>query len=406
MNLFHIAWNYLWRRRLATSLTVLSVALGVALISAVMTLRREAHRTFIEESQSYDVIVGAKGSPLQLTLSTIYYLDVPTGNVLLSDYERLKDSSHVAGAYPLGLGDNYRGFRIVGTIPEFFRQERPQKKSAKRVPLFRLAQGRLFEKHMEIVAGSFVARRCGLKLGDKIVAAHGVAAAHKALEHEASPYTVVGILEPTRTANDRALFASLQSVWLIHGHDQHPHHELEVTAVLVRLKSAARRFAFVDSANAKYNAMAVIPAMQIAKFAAQVLMPSQKILLAIGYLVVLVSALSILVSLYLATAQRSRDLAIMRGLGASASEVFAIIFLEAFTISLLGVAAGVLLGHAASAALGRSLYLSTGIAANPLSFSASEILACSVVFTAGLAAGLLPAWQAYRTEVVQGLSPR
>ena len=159
MNLFHIAWNYLWRRRLATSLTVLSVALGVALISAVMTLRREAHRTFIEESQSYDVVVGAKGSPLRLTLSTIYYLDVPTGNVLLSDYERLKDSPHVAGAYPLGLGDNYRGFRIVGTIPEFFRQEQPQKKSAKRVPLFRLAQGRLFEKHMEIVAGSFVARR-------------------------------------------------------------------------------------------------------------------------------------------------------------------------------------------------------------------------------------------------------
>ena len=137
MNLFHIAWNYLWRRRLATSLTAFSVALGVALISSVMTLRREVYRTFIEESQSYDVVAGAKGSPLQLTLSTIYYLDVPTGNILYSDYEKLKSNPHVAGAYPLGLGDNYRGFRIVGTTLEFFRQERAQNKSAKRAPLFR-----------------------------------------------------------------------------------------------------------------------------------------------------------------------------------------------------------------------------------------------------------------------------
>jgi putative ABC transport system permease protein len=406
MNLFHIAWNYLWRRRLTTSLTVFSVATGVALISTVMTLRREAHRSFIEQSQSCDAVVGAKGSPLQLTLSTLYYLDVPTGNILYSDYEKVRANPHVASAYPLGLGDNYRGFRIVGTTPEFFQQTRARKQSPASAPMFRLAAGRLFEQDMEVVVGSFVARSGRLDLGDQIIASHGVVPTYKDTGHEATPYTVVGILEPTYTANDRALFASLSSVWKIHGHDEHPHGELEITAVLVRLKSAARRFSFVESVNTDYNAMAAIPAMQIAKFAARVLMPSQRILLAIACVVVLVAAISILVSLYLATSQRKRDLAIMRGLGASASEVFRMVLTESLTVSLLGVVAGLLLGHGASAVLGHVLYLSTGIVANPLSFSASEILACSVVFAVGLAAGLLPAWEAYTVEVAAGLSDR
>ncbi len=406
MNLFQIAWNYVWRRRLTTSLTVFSVAVGVALISTVMTLRKEANRAFLEQSRSYDAIVGAKGSPLQLTLSTIYYLDVPTGNILYSDYEKLLADLRVESAYPLGLGDSYHGFRIVGTSASFFQQDRARGKKDQKEPLFRVANGRLFERDMEIVAGSFVARSLGLALGDKVIATHGVVAAHGAPEHAASPYTVVGILRPTRTANDRALFSSLRSVWKIHGHEENSHEEPEVTAALIRLKSAAHRFSFVESVNAGYNAMAAIPTMEIAKFAARVLLPSQKILLAIGYLVVLVAALSILVSLYLATAQRKRDLAIMRGLGASALEVFTMVLTESFTISGLGVIVGVVLGHVASSMLGRFLYLSTGIITNPLSFAASEVIACGVVFLVGLAAGVLPAWEAYRSEVVEGLSAR
>ncbi|HPO30135.1 MAG TPA: ABC transporter permease, partial [Candidatus Hydrogenedentes bacterium] len=121
MSLWHIAWRYLWNRKLTTVLTILSVALGVGLIVSVLTLREETQRRFEQEGQAFDLVVGAKGNPLQLVLSTVYFLDVPTGNIKKDMLEALRGMEDVEGAFPVAMGDTFRGFRIVGTTLDLMR---------------------------------------------------------------------------------------------------------------------------------------------------------------------------------------------------------------------------------------------------------------------------------------------
>ena len=417
MSLWHIAWSYLWNRKLTTVLTVLSVALGVALIYSVLTLREETRKRFEEEGQAFDVVVGAKGSPLQLVLSALYFMDVPTGNIKLADYEAIKKNEDVAAAFPVCLGDTYHGYRIVGTTRELFDYEWVSASSGETRKPFRLARGRCFEKKMEAVLGSGVARTEGLDIGGTFIGAHGFMQLPQGMaeEHAAFPYTVVGILEPSGSPNDRAVFCTMDSVWDVHGHhvkDDHPEaggHEKdassEVTAVLVALQSPSLRFQFVENINDTFNAMATIPINQIASLYANVLGTAKSVLLAVGYLVVVISAISILIGLYLSILQRKRDLAIMRALGASAFEIVGSVLIEAFLVTLLGVAAGWLLGNFVCWGIGRYLILRYGLSISVFGMlTVEQIAAFSTVALVGIIAGILPAWQAYRTDIARDLA--
>lgn len=423
MSLWHIAWSYLWSRKLTSSLTILSVALGVGLICAVMTLREETRKRFEEEGQAYDIVVGAKGSPLQLVLSSLYFIDMPTGNIPYSTYETLRDHEDVEAAFPIGLGDTFRGFRIVGTIPELFEHMWVNPATGEERAPFRLSEGRFFERPMEAVLGSVVARLTGLQVRKEGVSAaagqdqldytfvgtHGFIELPGMEVHAHDPYTVVGILEPSGTPNDRAIFCNLDSVWQVHGHDEEDdarngEEEREVTAVMLSLESPALRFVFEEYVNQDLNAMATIPVNQIRKLYDQLLGTAKTILLAIGYLVVVVSALSILIGLYLSILQRRRDLAIMRALGASAPEIFGAVLLEAFWVTVLGIGAGWLLGNVVSWGLGLYLSQRVGLMITAFSLTNEEIGAFAVVAIVGLLAGILPAWQAYRTDVARDLA--
>lgn len=537
MSLWHIAWNYLWSRKFTTFLTILSVALGVALISAVLTLRDETQRRFEEEQQAYDIVVGANGSPLQLVLSTMYFMDAPVGNIDYGIYEQLNgydirperatdteivaripggalldqrpvmlrvfnteirrrgiraDLFHnapldpvvegepvqihaveptilpdrvppegieltirgqgfgsspivtigghedVVGAFPISMGDTYRGFRIVGTDPKLFHHTWIGAFSAReRIP-FTFAEGRPFQENFEAVIGGLVARETGLTMGSQFTGAHGLGV-H---EHEEFPYTVVGILEVAGTPNDRAIFCSLDSVWEVHhepaapespqapdprvagnmaddhedhDHDEHGDHDhddhldhsdepKEITAILVDLNTGGSRFRFKDIVNRYMQAQAVDPTLQIGKLYNQVLGTVKTVLLAIGYLVVVISSISILIGLYLSILQRRRDLAIMRALGASAPEIFGAVLLEAFWVTLLGIAAGWVLGKLVVATIGVYLGREYGLAVTGLSTSMEEWTAFAVVALVGLLAGILPAIQAYRTNVARDLA--
>lgn len=417
MSLWHIAWNYLWNRKLTTALTIFSVALGVGLIYSVLTLREETRKRFEEEGQSFDVIVGAKGSPLQLVLSALYFMDVPTGYILLSDYEALKKHEDVAAAFPICLGDTFHGFRIVGTIVDLFDYTWTHPTTGETRKPLNLAQGRCFEKPMEAVLGSAVARSEGLTLDDTFIGAHGFVQLPDGLndEHAHSPYTVVGILKPSGTPNDRAIFCSMDSVWQLHK-DLHGDAEPQpgqvrreasskVTAVLIALQSPSLRFQFVEYVNDGFNAMATIPITQIANLYLNVLGTAKTVLLAVGYLVVVISAMSILIGLYLSILQRKRDLAIMRALGASAFEIVGSVLIEAFLVTLLGIFAGWLLGNGVTWGIGLSLQHRYGLAISVFGLPTSEECAAfSVVALVGVVAGILPAWQAYRTDVARDLA--
>ena len=418
MSLWHIAWGYLWNRKFTSALTILSVALGVGLIYSVLTLREETRKRFEEEGQSFDIVVGAKGSPLQLVLSALYFMDAPTGNIRLSDYEAIKQNEDVEAAFPISMGDTYRGFRIVGTITDLFSYTWTDPVSGEKRKPFNLAEGRLFQKPMEAVLGSAVARAEGLLIGDTFIGSHGFIELPDGVreDHVANPYTVVGILEPSGSPNDRAIFADLASVWDVHGQkhgdveapagEVHgPEEPLEVTAVLVSLESPSLEFQFVEYVNDTYNAMATIPIIQIKNLYASLLGTAKSVLLSVGYLVVVISAISILIGLYLSILQRRRDLAIMRALGASAYEIVGSVLIEAFLVTVLGVIAGWFVGNMASWCVGLYLTRQYGLTIDVFTMLTNEQLAAfSVVALAGIVAGIAPAWQAYRTDVARDLA--
>lgn len=411
MSLWHIAWSYLWNRKLTTCLTIASVALGVGLIYSVLTLREETRKRFEEEGQIFDVVVGAKGSPLQLVLSALYFMDEPTGNIALSDYEAIKQHEDVAAAFPVGMGDSYHGYRIVGTSRDFFDYTWTNASSGVVKKPFNLAEGRFFDDHMQAVIGSTVAETEGLKVGDTFVGAHGFTELPDEMghSHDSHPYEVVGVLAPSGGSMDRVVFCSLDSVWDVHHHDETGDKAdlsgAQVTAVLVSLHSPGSRFEFVDFVNGSLNAMATIPVRQIQSLYDNVLGVAKSILLTVGYLVVVISAISILIGLYLSILQRKRDLAIMRALGASASEIVGSVLIEALLVTVLGIVAGWLVGNLVCAVLSMLITQHYGISIQAFgALTPDEVTAFSVVALVGLVAGIAPAWQAYRTDVARDLA--
>jgi putative ABC transport system permease protein len=446
MSLWHIAWSYLWNRKLTTILTIVSVALGVALITAVLTLRDETRRRFEEEGQTFDMVVGAKGSALQLVLCAVYFMDRPPGNISTDIYHQLEQDPMVRAAFPIAIGDSFQGFPIVGTTSDYLAHERLNVRDDTFTRVLEFAEGEAFDEPMEIVLGAHVARATGVEVGEQIVGTHGFIELSESTRqavgfhgHEHQPYTVVGILEPSNSPNDRALFTDIQSVWDVHadpekfpewhgteiedasesahGHDHdhdsdhgHEHHGHEhhagdeVTAVLVQLDSPADRFVFKDMVNREYNAAADIPIQVIEKLYDQLLSTAKLVLLAVGYLVVVVSALSILIGLYLSIMQRRRDLAIMRALGASAYEIFGAVLIEAFWVTLLGIGLGWLLGGAVTFGLSAYLAAKFGMTLNAFIISGETVNAFAVILGVGIVAGLLPAWQAYRSDVARDLA--
>ena len=416
MSLWHMAWRYLWGRALVTTLTLTGIALSAALICSVLTLRRESEAGFLRESGQYDLVVGAKGSPLQLVLSSVYHLDLPTGNIPYDRYQTLLADTRIDNAIPLGLGDNYRGYRIVGTDTNLFQlADRLDPENQ----LFKLQTGRFFQNDFEVVVGAQVACQTGLKLGDTFVGTHGLVVTPGSSEHKAFPYKVVGLLAPGNGANDRAIFTTLSSVWHIHSQEVEIHRkltgvvsanaasptsDLEVTAVLLRLKSVGLRLWMAQEIQKRTEAMAAIPVNEMLRLYQQVLAPMQSVLLAVAALVVLVSALSITATLYQSAERRRRDLAVLRALGAHPSEIFALVVLEAFLLTVLGLVVGWLIGHGALAAAGPYLRDTLGVCVSPWSMDRLETIALGVVALGGMLAGLLPAVLAYRREPVNDLN--
>jgi len=447
MSLWKIAWNYLWDRKLTTCLTILSVAISVGLISAILTVLTETRARFEEEQSAYDVVVG-QGSKLQLVLNAVYFLDRPTANIPYSTYLELKEHPDVTHAFPIQLGDSYKGFRIVGTVREIF--DFPWVKSStkeSRYP-YRIDTGEFFDGPMQAVLGHQVAQKTGLQIGDHFTGNHGTKdwGVMAAVDHSEDEFTVVGIMKASGTSNDRAIFVNLQSVWDMHddhdesetagdahtekeadesdahhdeehqdgeGHhdedhqDGEGHHDeeddREVSAVLIDLYSEVQRFQFIEYVNKEIRLTPAVPVFQILNLYNQILAPAVIIMLAVGYVIVVISALSIMIGLYLAIIQRKRDLAIMRALGATAPEIFGSVLIEAFLVTVMGIGAGWALGKVVALGIGQYMGQAYGLNVGGISTSNQEIGFFAIVSMIGLLAGVVPAWQAYRTDVAKDL---
>lgn len=393
MSLYSLALAYVLHRRGVSTLTALSVALGLALVLLVLAVRRDIDRAFARQSSGYDLIAGAPGSDAAIVLSSLFHVDRPRGNVAYRVVGELERLPGVRAVYPFCLGDEARGMRIVGTTRAFLEQTKSGGE-----PLFSLASGRLFEKDFELVVGAAAAEAQGLSEGSTVVGRH----AGKE-EHSQHPFTVVGVLAPTGTAQDRAAFTTMTSYWTIHGQDRSSARgfggpEPEVTTLLLKV-DRPRIFEIQALLPRRFGIVAARPAEVLQGIVTEVVSPVERVLLVYGYAVVAVAAISVLTTLHLATLVRRRDLAILRALGASVLEVAAVVVLEAGLLLVAGAAVGVVGSQLAAYLFRGDLLLRFGLAATPFVFSPAEAWTVLAVLVLGLAASLLPALAIYRLDV-------
>jgi putative ABC transport system permease protein len=414
MSLFTLVWNYLKARPLNTAINSVLLALGIAVITILLLFNKQLEQKITQNARGIDLVVGAKGSPLQLILCNIFHVDFPTGNIKLFEAERIAKNRLVKKAIPLALGDSYHSYRIVGTTKDY-----PALYKAE------LTQGEWWEGDLAVTIGSNVAALTGLKTGDHFASAHGLAEGGHA--HDEHQYHVKGILKPTNTVLDNLILTSVESVWEMHEeggaehYEQHPEADSsfipsplvpsvakgdstkEVTSVLLQYRSPMGALQLPRLVNAQSSLQAASPAFETARLFS-ILGVGVDILMGFAYVLIVISGLSIFIALYNSLKERRYDLAIMRSMGATRTKLFVAILLEGTVLTLMGSIIGLLLGHGVLMLLARLMEQTQKAGISGLVFYPEEWIILAGSLLLGLFCALIPAVQAYRTDISKVLA--
>ncbi|TWT90815.1 ABC transporter permease YtrF precursor [Pseudobythopirellula maris] len=456
MSFWKIAWRNMQQRGLASSLTALSMALGVAAMVGVIVIHSVTVRQFQQSAHGYNLIVGGKGGALQLVLSTVYHLGQPLYPISYDYYRKFVDGEFASVtdvAIPYCLGDSFdpsngedeRGlmYRVVATTPDLFNKLNYGIERDGTFKRYEFSEGRNFlvQNAYEAVVGSVVAAQADLHEGDTIQPTHGVSGDGEV--HIG--FKVVGVLEPTGTANDRAVFVNLEGFFQIDDHalgepaegvaseplpetsrideprgalppaklfdnqgaeiEPLPMSQREVTSILVATSNAFGSMALSSRINKDGDtvAQAVAPIGVIESLLNAIVKPVQIVLLVMTVLIVVVASISILVSIYNSMSERSHDIAVMRALGASRSAVMLVVLSESVLLSLTGGLLGIVLGHAMVGLAAPYVEAQTGVRLNALAFDPWEAAVIPALVALAALVGLLPAISAYRTDVAKAL---
>lgn len=407
MNVLSLSWRYLWSRPLTTALNLLLLALGLASMAFLLIARDQVDRAFERDLAGIDAVVGAKGSPMQLILAGVFHLDVPPGNIPLSEVRELEKNPQVAQLIPLSLGDNLGGFRIVGTTHAY-----PAHYGAT------LAQGVLWQAPLEAVLGAQVAQRTGLQVGQRFEGAHGLGAGGAV--HGDTPYSVTGVLAPCGCVLDRLVLTATESVWRVHD-DMHAGASMsederaeleealaedrEITLALIRYRSPLAAVSFPRFVNQGTSMQAAAPAVEITRLLNMVGVGTQ-MLRALAAVLVVVAGLSVFIALWSAVRERRADLAMLRMLGAPPARVAALLLCEALWLAALACVLGLLAAHALTAVAGDFLMARHSLAIAGWQLVPGEAWVPVLAFGVAVVAALLPAIHAYRIDVTQLLNSR
>lgn len=407
-------------RLFSTGTTVLLVAVAVALMLVLLSMRDAGRRAFERGAGNMHLLISRDASPLVSVLNGIFYANAPQRPIDWARYQRLIESFPHEFAVPVQQGDSYRGYPVVATTEEFFTAFKPDTDRA-----WALAEGAFFKADFEVVAGARVARETGLKIGDRIFLTHGTKDSRDAHVHTEFTYTVVGVLEPTGSPHDRALFTNLPSTWVLHAHDRRlaadPKASITTTAelidadrlitgVFVRVRTrpgseiGASIAPIFSQLRAQADLTVAAPSDQIRQLLVIVSNVDQ-ILVGMAAVVLVSSGIAILLAMYNSMEQRRRQIAVLRVLGASAGRVFGLIITESAIIGLAGAALGVGLCALGAQIVAVVMRQRLGLVVEPgVHFESALLVAAGTVILASIA-GVIPGVMGYRTSVARGLRP-
>jgi putative ABC transport system permease protein len=448
MNLFTIAYKSIRQRALASSLTCLSVSLGVMLMVIVLSGFAIVEKNFSQNSINYDLIVGPKGSSLQLILNTVYRIGDPVGNLPYRFYREMQDDPRIKVSVPIALGDvtEEGSFKIVGTTTEYFKIGYAPGRS------FKVA-GKSFGTAFDAIIGSQVAYQNGWEIGHKFKLVHGGAESDHVHDEE---FTVIGILAPTGTANDKTVFVNLEGFYLIAGHDKpvreavkqeieffgntslteeqiakiekaeieeaeahsaegghdHAHHHAhetpeikkDLTAIFVQTHKPIQAALLEGQSRRGYRAQYVNPIRPISRLMNNIVGNIRTVMFMMTSLIIIVSGVGIFVSIYNSMSDRKKEIAVMRALGARRQTVFSIILAESVLLCLTGGVLGILMGHGLIYASAPYIERSAGILVDPLTIEPLEFILFPVLMVLATLVGFIPGMTAYRTDVADALA--
>jgi putative ABC transport system permease protein len=409
MNLPILVWSYLKSRPLNTALNIVLLSLGIAVITILLLFNNQLQQKITDNARGIDLVVGAKGSPLQLILCNIFHIDFPTGNINLKEAEKISKNRLVKKAIPMALGDSYNGYRIIGTTqsyPLLYKAE--------------LSEGAWFANTMEVTLGANVATALRLKVGDQFESTHGLTA--EGHSHDQHKFVVKGIMSRMNSVLDNLILCNVESIWAVHEahaeedehHAEHPEmitnpsplvasveagdSTKEITSMLIQYRSPMGAIQMPRWVNSQSSLQAASPAFETARLFS-ILGVGVDILKAFAYVLIFISGLSIFIALYNSLKERRYDMAIMRSMGASRAKLVTAILMEGAILTLLGATIGLLMGHGTLIMMNSLVEETQKAGISGLVFYAEEWIILVGSLLLGMLCAVIPAIQAYRTDI-------
>ena len=412
--LLKLAWNNIVKRPFSSGLSILLLASSIMIIILSFLTMQQIESKFNENANKIDLVVGAKGSRLQLVLCNVFHVDNPTGNIMMKDVTFLTKHPFVKNAIPISLGDNYKSYRIVGTNQNFLQK-------LYKAPL---KQGKLFEKPYEVVLGFNAANKMELKLGDSFYGSHGIDASIH--EHQDAKYLVVGLLDYSGEVIDNLILTSLESVWQVHSEDHqkgsfdlnyekkhdHHHHKItldeedkEITALLVNYKSQRAKFSIPGIVNNKEQLMAAEPSIEIQRLL-DLVQPAVKVVTVLAWFIFGLAFFSMLITMINSMKNRKYEIAMMRASGATSKLVLISILAEGFLIAFIGGLLGFFMGHILLEIMGQYLTNHYHYQFSGLIFNSFELWLLIGTIATGIISAFIPAIAAYNMDISSTLKKK
>lgn len=449
--IFQFVKTNILSKKLRNFLAIFSIAISVMLIISIQNVTEQLNSNIVKNASYYDIIVGAPGSETELILSTLFYYDSPRANIDIDYYENLKKDIRLKSVVPIGMGDNYAGYKMIGTSTNFFEDTKN----------YTLKEGKIFgDEEGEVVLGSTAAKMTGLKIGDTFHSSHGLieSSANEEHHHENLEYKVVGILEPTRTPNDTVIFTAIENLWHVHGLDHaheegedHDHEEGEehdheeghehvegevhedeheegetheeketvsikshstksditagdpsklITALLIRSKGLSEQFVVSNELGKDSNIQVLNPTASLRKLM-NTLDIGGVIVTIVAYISVVLAAIMLFTTMLSSSLEKMKDISILRALGANRKTVFSIILLEAMVIAIVGAVIGFIIAHLGIMLLGNFTAAKFGLDISGFMLAKGELVAILITIILSLLAGMVPGMMVYKADATK-----